>query len=414
MPQLPTIVVEAALTTNPAATPTWTNISAYTRGFRTRRGRQFELDRIEAGTASVILKNQDRRFDPYNTSGPYYGNLKRSRRVRLRATWSGVTYPIYAGYVEAWPQTWQAQGKYGEVPLPLSDAFSVFSLQKLNVSYSSTTSGGRINDVLDDVNWGSGQAWVLGDAIYSELGDTTVLAPVGDRAVGVGDTTVQASTLTDVTALQHMQDVNDTENGLLMIGRDGSVVFQSRSTAMRTAYRTPYTFGDGAGELQYADLTLDDQTPIWNEIRLTRTGGSVQVASDSTSQTSYWTRTYSKTGLLNTSDAEVLSSAHWRLNRYKEPGLRVSSITIMPQRDPSNLFPQVLNHEIGDTITVTRRPPGGGSVISQRSIIAGIEHSVDTDAWQTRWWLTPADPALYWLLGNSTASVLGTTTRLAY
>ncbi|WP_204064183.1 hypothetical protein [Planobispora siamensis] len=54
--------------------PTWTDISAWTRGVFTRRGASRvdgPLLRYEAGTATVRLDNRDRRFDPTNLAGPY-------------------------------------------------------------------------------------------------------------------------------------------------------------------------------------------------------------------------------------------------------------------------------------------------------------------------------------------------------
>src|SRR5688500_4635477 len=52
----------------------WTDVSSYvihanvTRGSRRADG---PLVRYEAGQASIVFKNDDRRFDPTNTAGPY-------------------------------------------------------------------------------------------------------------------------------------------------------------------------------------------------------------------------------------------------------------------------------------------------------------------------------------------------------
>jgi hypothetical protein len=39
------------------------------------RGRQYQNDFLEAGTADVVLNNQSGAFDPSNTSSPWYGIL---------------------------------------------------------------------------------------------------------------------------------------------------------------------------------------------------------------------------------------------------------------------------------------------------------------------------------------------------
>lgn len=65
MPLHPTHKVELSLQ-DPLTTPVWIDISDYvlSEGIQTSRGRQSELERFQAGTASVTLKNFDARFDP--------------------------------------------------------------------------------------------------------------------------------------------------------------------------------------------------------------------------------------------------------------------------------------------------------------------------------------------------------------
>ncbi|MGW6535216.1 LamG-like jellyroll fold domain-containing protein [Streptomyces sp. NPDC055051] len=61
----PKVTVEVAFDGGPfSKSYTWTDISDYVRGFQIRRGRNYELDRIEAGTLSLTLDNSDGRFTP--------------------------------------------------------------------------------------------------------------------------------------------------------------------------------------------------------------------------------------------------------------------------------------------------------------------------------------------------------------
>lgn len=50
----------------------WTDITAYTREVNIDRGRSNDLERVESGTASILLDNRDRRFDPVYDAGPYW------------------------------------------------------------------------------------------------------------------------------------------------------------------------------------------------------------------------------------------------------------------------------------------------------------------------------------------------------
>jgi hypothetical protein len=82
----PTLTVECAFGSDASnASPSWQEITDYVREVRIRRGRQFELDRIDASTLALKLDNSDRRFDPSYVSGPYYPNVLPMRRMRVRA-----------------------------------------------------------------------------------------------------------------------------------------------------------------------------------------------------------------------------------------------------------------------------------------------------------------------------------------
>jgi len=107
----PTVTVEVALTTDPGATPTWTDISAYLEdSIATWRGRSQETDQYRTGTLELSLQNEDRRFDPTNTAGPYYPNVLPMRKIRVRATYSATTYDLFTGYVDGWDQGYEHPG----------------------------------------------------------------------------------------------------------------------------------------------------------------------------------------------------------------------------------------------------------------------------------------------------------------
>lgn len=148
----PTITVEVEFDTDPTSAPvTWTDITAYVRTIQTRRGRQHDLARIEAGTCTLTLSNSDRRFDPTYTAGPYYPNVKPMRRIRILAAWSSVTYPVWAGYVEAWTPSWPADGHDDIVTVQAVDAFKVLNLASLQGnSYPGQRTAERLWNILTD------------------------------------------------------------------------------------------------------------------------------------------------------------------------------------------------------------------------------------------------------------------------
>lgn len=68
------------------------DITDFVRGLSTQRGAQRELQRVEAGTATLVLDNRDGRFTPFKVSSPYYPNVLPMRRIRINAQF-GISLP---------------------------------------------------------------------------------------------------------------------------------------------------------------------------------------------------------------------------------------------------------------------------------------------------------------------------------
>lgn len=251
------------------------------------------------------------------------------------------------------------------------------------------TSDERITRVLDFIDW-----------------------PAADRDLGAGSSVLQGGSLGG-TVLQHIQRIQETERGYRFISPDGKVKLIPRHAMFAAPYITSQaTFGDGGGsELPYTDLQLQyDDTTIINEARVTREGGAEQIATDATSQTSFLKRSIAFTGMQST-DLEASDAAHYIVQEQKDPRLEVTNMQIKPRVDGANLWMHALGREIADLVTVKRRPPGGGAVITQDVRIQGVEHRITPRGWETNWWLSRADTGTYWILGTSQ---LGTNTRLGY
>ena len=75
------------------------------KGISTSRGRNYELDRFDAGTASFEIDNTSGWYHSHNTESPYYPNVKPMVPIRVRAVVAGTIYPIWFGFVERWPIT---------------------------------------------------------------------------------------------------------------------------------------------------------------------------------------------------------------------------------------------------------------------------------------------------------------------
>ena len=109
----------------------WTDVTAYVRGLSFQRGRSTELDQFQTGSASVVLSNADRRFDPLYASSPYAGALTPLRPIRIKLEHidgASVTQttPVFFGYIDGWPQTYETFGD-ATVTVNASDTFKVLN-----------------------------------------------------------------------------------------------------------------------------------------------------------------------------------------------------------------------------------------------------------------------------------------------
>lgn len=373
----------------------WVDLSARTVDWQVTRGMsrfQGPVVRYDAGKATFRIENNDRSLDPTNLAGPYVAagvtQVLPMVGARTRATWNGVTYDLFRGYVDAWLVNWDVA--WGDVTVPCTDAIKVLSnyqgVAQVAAGAGEDT-GARVSRVLTNAGWSA-----------------------TDRLIDVGDTTVQSTTLA-ANAWTECLLTADTEAGEVYVDGAGRVVFRHRQAAQldSRSNTSQATFGDGAGELPYESLAISyDDTQIKNQVQVTRVGGAAQSAIDAASQALFLNRTYNRTDLVMQDDTNAANWANYVLYQNKNAELRFDSITINPHDDETNLFPQVLGREVGDRITVNRRPfPTGSSLISQDCFIRGIHHAVKNGReWRTTWVLQAAAKFSFFTLGNATLGVL--------
>lgn len=101
----------------------WTEISTRLLSVSTDRGRQYELNALEAGEASFVLRNDDGYLTPGSSLDP---GLHVYTPFRLTALYSNRLYSVFQGYMERWPQTW-ADAHYGLVNAVGVDAWAMYT-----------------------------------------------------------------------------------------------------------------------------------------------------------------------------------------------------------------------------------------------------------------------------------------------
>jgi len=135
----PTPIVEIAFDGTPYdVSPTWTAVTSYVRHVTTHRGRSNDFGNFDTCTAQVILDNRSRLFDPFYTSGTYYGKLLPRKQIRIRATSGGTTYDIWRGYITGWPVSFTEAGLDSTVTLQCFDALGLLATETITKDWYET------------------------------------------------------------------------------------------------------------------------------------------------------------------------------------------------------------------------------------------------------------------------------------
>jgi hypothetical protein len=234
--------------------------------------------------------------------------------------------------------------------------------------------------------------------------------PSDGRQFGTGLSTMAPFVPGGKTALAALQEVEAAEQGMLLAGADGKVRFITRQD-FNTA-TTAATFGDSTGELGYQDIVIEQSdADIANQVTVSRANGGSSTQIDATSQASYWPRTLEVTDLQIDDDAFTEQLAKDLLRRYKTPQTRIRSLSGTVRGRSAADIQTMLDVEIGDRVTVKRRPQNVGSAISQNLQIQSINGEIGTDNMVLSFDLGP-QPTQGFVLDSSTNGVLDTS-RLA-
>lgn len=136
---VPTLVVELSLASGDLPTtenPTWTDISTDVRSVNIRRGRDGDFDTNFRSSATLVLENKDRTYDPFNANLAYASRLTPRRQIRIRALIGGNYYPLFRGLVNGFPVVWDNAGKESTITVECLDFLSLLAVQKLKGDFA--------------------------------------------------------------------------------------------------------------------------------------------------------------------------------------------------------------------------------------------------------------------------------------
>lgn len=370
------------------------DVSNVVDGITTTRGRNAQADVFQTGTLTLRIVDQNGDFNPQNPAGPYYGLLTPLRKVQITASYAGVEYPLFSGFITGYTTTTPKMATdVVFTTITAVDAFRLFQnsqISTVTLAAAGDLPGERVNAILDEIAW-----------------------PPSMREIQYGDTIFQDDPGTARTALAALQTATISEYGALYINARGSVELHDRQFCIESQALPPVVFNDDGSEITYYNAVwrLDD-TQVYNQASITKIGGTAQLAQDDASIEEYFAHSYNQQNLVMNTDADALNYARAYVASRKDTATRCDAVELDLYTDNYNDgIIAALDLDFFDPVSVTTNQPGG-STLSQTLQIFGVQHRVTPNSWKTTF--TTLEPIIDgFILDSSLYGVLDTSV-LAY
>ncbi|MFI0825729.1 hypothetical protein ACH4Q7_14875 [Streptomyces roseolus] len=210
--------------------------------------------------------------------------------------------------------------------------------------------------------------------------------------------------------LSHMRDVERTENGRLVAARDSAgLLFQSRSVRYNPTSAVTLVYSDL--ETPGVQVSDDDQKQV-NLVEASRPGGATQRI-QSTASIDRDGIYQQQLTVLKTTDSEVVDAATWQVIRYADPQPELRQLPVEASTLSTTTYRALLTADISTVITVTGMPAEAPSP-TVTAMVEGYTETITETQHFLDFHTSRADLGAVWVLNDSTYSVLGNTTRLAY
>jgi hypothetical protein len=365
------------------------DISPFVRSLSISRGRSDQFGAFRAGTLTLVLNNNDRRFDPINDASPYYdittGRSGVAPRRRVQVI-SGGTTPLFTGRIADIDVEYNYD--LSTVTITAVDDFTLLAnaFTGADITPSAELSGARVSAILD----------------LPEISYPLTTRSIDTGIASVGDYLIKENT----NAANYLQRVAEAEQGLFFVQADGVLRFTDRVTSV---FASPVaTFADDGTGIAYQGIdTQYGNEFLFNRVQAQTETGAVQAADDVASQTEFGISTLALTDLLLANDSSALTLAQKLLDNYKQPAYRFDDLRlVVSAMSPANRS-LVLGLEMGDVITVTRTfSTGSPAQVSDDYGIERIVHQITPDRHIVTIGLYVAELVFPFILDDATFGVL--------
>lgn len=360
------------------------DVSADTRSVTISRGRSRELEQYRVGQASVVLDNRDREYDPTDLGTPYLGQIRPRKEVRITVG-NAVTF---AGVVEDWSFDYDVSGD-STTSVSAVDGFALLARQDIGgFSQGTATTNERIDAVLD----ASGVAF-----------------PPAKRDLATSSLVLAAGTVADNTnALAYLQQIEQVEAGDFYISANGLATFKTRQPGIDdAAYDAAVGYDDATTDYAYPPPALTSNVVFTDEgqgvvsvgdateIRVPYVGIGMELGMDQVRNlvtATHGTATFTKQntdsqsafGVVSLSlNADLLESstdaedlAQYLVDRYQQPVVRFSDVTVDLAGVQTAQVPSLLALDLTDVVRIRFQPNKSNARVERIATIEGVEHQV--------------------------------------
>jgi len=333
------------------------DVSQYVRNFNINRGKSRELDRFQAGQATVAFNNNDRTFDPTYEDSPFAGQIEPRRQMVI--TVDDVIQ--YEGTIDDWNIAYEQGGN------SVASAVAFDGIANLaNITLEDFTPSGSVIEtkffILDDDPRGeldnsdnllSGDDAVVttGRAINSALDN--ILWPEDKRDLDTGQAIVESNPIEDGTIiLDYLQKVATSEPSGVFISKSGDVKFIERNAGFLGT--KPLLADDGTG-IPYSIVSVIFGTELlFNEVVVSNSTNEVSaVNQDSVSL--YGRRDVTRETFLN-SVSQMNQLADFIVGKFGEPEFRFEVLEVDLANLNSSQRESMIGLELGDYVEVKFTP----------------------------------------------------------
>lgn len=323
-----------------------------------RRGRTRLINDFEAGTAAVTL------FDDGNVPS-IPADYIQTGKIKITVQPFSTEYPVFYGFISNVDSQFnQSTDEISKMTYNCVDAFRLFNNAVITTvtGASAQLSGTRVNKILDQIGY-----------------------PAGLRDIDAGNTSCQADPGTQRSALDALRTIEKTEAGAFYIAADGDATFLDRSAlygklGTASSLTLPVAFIDYpinpsiiGPVVQYVNAVVKaDDDIVYNDITVTRLGGTAQNKQDAASIAAYFKRSAARTGVLMQTDSEAADLASVMLETYKESETRIDQILVDVSEVDSDKAERVFPLELCDLASAGKFLPDGSRISNQNYMIQGI------------------------------------------